>query len=95
VTVPRPDEPGFTYTLLDAWVDSPEHIIVVTRQDSSLGVAYARRRVDCKRSRLLTLGTGETVEAVMLERPDPHDSQMVGGSSATLTSVTACYLLGR
>ncbi len=95
VSLTRPGEPQATYVLLDAWVDSPDHIITVSRRDGPSGVSYTRRRVDCKRSRLLTLGSGETVEAMMLERPDPHDSEMIGGSSATLTSVTACSKLGR
>lgn len=59
------------------------------------GTSYTRPRVACRRARLLTLGSGETVEAMMQERPDPHESDMISGSSATLTSVTACQILGR
>lgn len=59
------------------------------------GMSYTQRRVDCRRAGLLTLGSGETVKAMMLERPEPHESDMIGGSSATLTSVTACQILGR
>ena len=95
VSLTLPGEPQATYVLLDAWVESPDHITTISRRDGPSGVSYTRRRVDCKRSRLLTLGSGETVEAMMLERPDPHDSEMVGGSSATLASVTACSKLGR
>lgn len=89
VVVPRPGDKG-VYTLLDAWREGPDGIVLVSRREGPSGVNYTRRRVDCRGWRARDLGLGETVSEMMREKPGEPDYDLVEGSSASLVARAAC-----
>ncbi|WP_430913475.1 hypothetical protein [Methylobacterium sp. sgz302541] len=94
VIVPRPGDKG-VYTLLDAWREGPDRVVLVSKREGPSGINYTRRSLDCRRRRARDLGLGDTVAEMMRDKPGEPEWDLVDGSSADLVGRAACRTAAR
>jgi hypothetical protein len=96
VLVNRPSEPKATYKVI-AIGSGPEGSVVSinTRYSDVSRWVYTTRAVKCDSGRMMTLGSGETVEGMLKSKADPSWGPLIGGSSATQVATIACSQTGK
>jgi hypothetical protein len=78
-----------TYTVAAMSLNEQSNIEITTRRQSSFGVSYARREVDCGTRRTRYLGEGDSFAAAQEDRIG-NWSPWVSGSSTGAVSEWAC-----
>jgi len=85
-----PSDPKGSYSVLSVDQVDYSHVQVDTLREGSSGRTYSRRLVDCGQAKIMYLGTGETLQEMLLERPDPGMAPIEDGSIAFYVAQRAC-----
>ncbi|MFV3370091.1 hypothetical protein ACNFH5_18140 [Pseudomonas sp. NY15435] len=85
-----PSDPRGQYTVLGVSKVDYSHVQIDTLREGSSGTSYSRRLVDCGQAKIMYLGTGETLQEMERERPDPGMVPIVEGSIAFYVAKRAC-----
>lgn len=94
--VNRPNEPKATYKVVAIGKDPEGSVVSVnTRYSDASGWVYTTRAVKCDSGRMMTLGSGDTVEGMLKSKADPSWRPLVGGSSASQVAEIACSQSGK
>jgi len=85
-----PSDPAASYTVIGVSRIDRRRVTIDTKRVGSSGVTYSRRLVDCESRKLKYLGTGDTYEEMLIERPDENMSDVIYGSIAYYVLERAC-----
>ncbi|WEW97700.1 hypothetical protein P3T65_26300 [Pseudomonas nitroreducens] len=85
-----PSDPKGRYTVLAVDQVDYSHVQIETLREGAGGRTYSRRLVDCGQAKIMYLGTGETLQEMLLERPDPGMAPIEDGSIAFYVAQRAC-----
>lgn len=85
-----PSDPKGHYTVLGVYKVDYSHVQIDTLREGASGTTYSRRLVDCGQAEIMYLGTGETIQEMERERPDPGMAPIVDGSIAYYVARRAC-----
>lgn len=85
-----PSDPRGSYTVLGVYKVDYSHVQIDTLREGPSGNTYSRRLVDCGQAKIMYLGTGDTLQEMERERPDPGMAPIEAGSIAFYIAQRAC-----